>query len=98
MGNKGSTPQGVGASSSRTSTSEENHPRAVRSKPLKEKSRHGVVNVSVVTQTAAARGRVPRSDLPQTHVITSRGSIIHGSQCDPSTIQRGAREISQFAS
>ena len=92
MGNRVGGAANVGAgSSSRTSTAEESTatPSTLRTKPLKEKSRHGVVSVDIMTQMAATRGRVPRTDQPQSHVITSRGSIIHGSQCDPSTIQRG---------
>lgn len=92
MGNRQSQSHGlIHASgvlpSSRTSTAEENV--VVRQKPIKEKSRYGSVHVSIsLPQNAITRSRAPRGNIPEQYTITSRGSILHGTQSDPSTIQR----------
>ena len=90
MGNSSSS-RLVGSSSgdsTRTSTAED--PTVPRPKPVREKSRHGQVHMTVALSPAAAnRNRQPRSDVPEAHVITSRGCIVHGTQSEPMAIQRG---------
>ena len=59
----------------------------VRIKPMREKDRYGVCTVKItsITSTAARRSQERIS----THTITPKGVIIHGTQCNPQSIQRG---------
>ena len=62
----------------------------VRHKPQKEKSRYGTVQITIASAPTAQTRRSSRAEEVVSHTVTSRGTIIHGSQSDPSTIQRGA--------
>ena len=73
-----------------TSESTSENVSAVRQKPVKENRRCGAVHVSVALSPTAASRRQPRSDHPDSHVITARGGIIHGTHSEPMAIQRGA--------
>ena len=81
-------------SSTRTSTAEDG--AVLRQKPVKEKMRHGVVHVNVTLAPTGNR-RLPRGDMEESHIITARGGIIHGTQSEPMAIQRGKIPISLLA-
>jgi hypothetical protein len=55
-------------------------------KPMRERDRYGVCIVKVASVMNTTRRN---SDRQNTHTVTPRGAIVHGTQCNPQVIQRG---------
>lgn len=59
-------------------------------KPMPERDRYGVCTVKIAPITTppipTTNRRIPDQN---SYVITPKGGIIHGSQCNPQLIQRG---------
>lgn len=55
-------------------------------KPMRERLRYGVCSVKIAP---IANGQRRPSDRMTSYFVTPRGSLIHGTQCNPQLIQRG---------
>jgi len=57
-------------------------------KPMRERLRYGVCSVKIAP---IANGQRRPSDRMTSYFVTPRGSLIHGTQCNPQLIQRGTK-------
>lgn len=59
----------------------------MRIKPIREKDKYGVCTVKIMSITAVAGARRSQERV-STHTITPKGAIIHGTQCNPQSVQK----------
>jgi len=59
-------------------------------KPMRERLRYGVCCVKIAP---IANGQRRPSDRMTSYFVTPRGSLIHGTSCNPQLIQRGMTKI-----
>ena len=76
----------MGAKQSTVATADSNITAGNRARLFREKEKYGICQVKISVTTNGIR-RTP--DRISSHVVSSRGAIIYGSQCNPQIIQRG---------
>ena len=59
-------------------------------KPMRERLRYGVCAVKISPVTTGQRRNSERQN---SYIVTPKGSILHGSQCNPQIIQRGIYSV-----
>lgn len=63
-------------------------------KPMRERLRYGVCAVKISPVTTGQRRNSERQN---SYVVTPKGAILHGSQCNPQIIQRGIVHFLKFS-